>query len=355
MATTQRYVNTNSTGGDGTTNNTSGSDAAYASLTSWEANVDVSVTTDIYAVKCAGGIDGPVQIDTTVSPTGAGGFLVEANDDVSVTDGLYTGDALISTSHYRIVATVSCCFRTNEPNTTVRGIQMDFIAAGAFASNIALNGGTYQGFTVDRCRFRSYAHSIISDNNSNPNSVNNSTSNYTNNVFALVSGNGVFDIRIATHNNYTVNIYHNTAYSSGSVPFVKTSLGPGAGTQTFNIKNNVIANTTTPFTWQTSVNSVYDYNWTDDGTGGTTNEQALDPHSSVFVSAGTSLTADFSLLMGLATSAQVGSLTTDINGDTRDNPPDAGAWEFISGGGGGGTGRPWWAKNRLIGVGHVAH
>jgi hypothetical protein len=46
MATVQRYCNTASSGGDGTTNNTSGATAAFVSQFSAESNMGGSATDD---------------------------------------------------------------------------------------------------------------------------------------------------------------------------------------------------------------------------------------------------------------------------------------------------------------------
>lgn len=62
MATVTRYIDTASSGGDGTTQNHSGGTAAYASMSAWEAAEQTNLVTDgdVHVVNCAGGADSTV-------------------------------------------------------------------------------------------------------------------------------------------------------------------------------------------------------------------------------------------------------------------------------------------------------
>jgi hypothetical protein len=55
---------------------------------------------------------------------------------------------------------------------------------------------------------------------------------------------------------------------------------------------------------------------------------------------------DFRAKSGNDLQAGVADLTLDIIGQTRADPPTIGAFEFVSGGGGGGSFKPYWALNR---------
>ena len=143
----QHYVNTASSGGDGTTNNTSGATAAYASLSSWESNVGAANSaTENYVVDCCG-----TAADTTavtvnfVNDITSGSIKIQGNRSDAA--GFYDGTAVISTSHYRLNAgdnALTC----SENNITVDGIQV--IPTGA---NFRHGIGLVNGFiTVKNCR-----------------------------------------------------------------------------------------------------------------------------------------------------------------------------------------------------------
>jgi hypothetical protein len=334
MATVQRYVDTGATtGGDGTTSATSGATRAYASLSEWEANQG-STATDDYIVDCAATDTGSGNVADT-----AGSVNI---DFAAITTGSVTiqqtganansGDTFIDATKYRLIISGTCIRPVK--NTTIRRMQLDCTSASGFVAAINLTSpGRTDGLTVEYCRIRSAARAIMGHNASNPAGV--GTMIVRNNVFVLSAGTAAIDLDSSGTNNGAIDydIYHNTIYTNGSKPGVRVQDNSGSATQTVNVENNIVANSTNPFDLQASTGSLTvttNYNWTDDGGDGTTNEQNLS--GTQFTSAGTTFAADFSLTEALATGGAVGSITDDITGTTRGSPPDAGAYEYVSSG-----------------------
>jgi hypothetical protein len=338
MATVQRYVDTGSTaGGDGTTTATSGGTRAYASLSDWEANQG-STATDDYIVDCAATDTGSGNVADTAGSVNID-FAAITTGSVTIQQtgsARNTGNTFIDTGKYRLIINGTCIRPVK--NTTLRGLQLDCTSTGGFTSAINLTSpASLNGLTIEYCRIRSAGRSCISTNASGAASYG-GTNPFRNNVFVLSAGTACIDIAGPLHGSITYDLYQNTFYSNGSKPGAIFSGMGGSGTQALNVKNNVVANTTNPFTLPASgavVTTTTDYNWTDDGADGTTNEQNLPAHGSTFTSAGTGTSADFSLLAALATGGQVGSITDDILGATRGSGADcdAGAFEFADGGG----------------------
>ena len=95
MATVQRYVNTNSTpGGDGTTNNTTGANRAYASWAEWET-AERTTSSDDHIVTCSGGAD------TITSATVMLGWAVNSITCEVASDNRQTSSS-IDTGKYHI-------------------------------------------------------------------------------------------------------------------------------------------------------------------------------------------------------------------------------------------------------------
>jgi hypothetical protein len=330
VAAVTRYVNTASSGGDGTTNATSGGTAAYASLSSFDANYSASATDDL-TVECCGGSDTlAFDYDLATTPNST---LIRANP--SEPDGLYTGDDAISTAHYYLNRGTSTAFavKIREPNTTLQNIQIVHASTGAFDNAVSLANGSHVGVVFDSCSIRAAGAGCFGYGGSDPGTLG-GTLTIRNCLLVLTAGTAAINLDTASAQSLAVqfDIYQNTIYSNGAKPGVRvTTDWNGTNAQTFNIKNNVVANTTDPFSLQAdSGNRVTntDYNWTDAGTDGTTNEQNLP--ASPFTSAGSTNGSQFTLTEALATGAAVGSITTDKQGTTRGTPPDAGAYEFAT-------------------------
>lgn len=143
-ATVQRYVNTNSSGGDGTTNGTSGSTAAYASLSAWEAAEQTNLVTDgdSHVVTCdkAGGSD-TTAFTITGWTTGASNTItIEANSN-SYHDGT-KGSGFVYNNEITIA----------EPYVTIQDLSFTG-PTGYDVKSIQVNG--VENLTFKRCNFHS--------------------------------------------------------------------------------------------------------------------------------------------------------------------------------------------------------
>jgi hypothetical protein len=323
MATVQRYVDTASAGGDGTTRNHSGGTAAYASLSSWEANSGGSATDD-YIVDCAGSSADTtgVTVDFTVNIV-TGSVLIRADRAAPDNDGFYAGPDVISSSHYRLTPAANAVgISSNEANTTYDGVQATHAPDGgfttfAFASTFrklrALDtGGAGGGFGIGYNGLLSTT--LVIENN-------------------LVVGYDGACIEVAITNFFTptLSIYENTCYgNAGSCDGIRVSSGAGS-LGTTDIKGNACANAgsndidTTGFQGGTLTQ---DDNATEDATGQITSMVPDDAWTSPGNGAGAQFTVKNASSV-LYNAVNPTLVTTDITDFTRDGTNhDAGAFEF---------------------------
>jgi hypothetical protein len=343
MATVTYFVNTGSTaGGDGSTNGTAGATRAFASLSEWEANATGFTTSDDLDVKCCAEDTGSGnQQDGTATTISLGtvplSVTIRANPDVAT--GKYNGSALISTSHYRLVggAGASALMLSTVTNYTIDGLQVE-TSGGSFRAAIGVNApSASKTFTFRNNRVRAAATtrtgigmpgSAVGHDSQTFNIVNNLIVGFDNGI-ELLSQN---------FRSPTFNIYHNTIYGDGSASLILLNFSNGSGVA--NIKNNCGWNSGASAELSVSgtagFTANYDTNAFQDGNG-TTNEITLASTAATWTSAGTGQSADFTPVTGsplLAAGVTGLSITTDINGTTRDATPDIGAIEVAAGGGG---------------------
>jgi hypothetical protein len=341
----QKYVDTASpTGGNGDTTSTTGGDPnrAYASLSEWEAN-QTNVDDD-FIVDCAasGGSPDTTAVVVNFANISSGSILIQQSGA-----NANTGNAIIDTNKYRLaISTGTSTFRTHCNKTTLRRMQLENTNTGSFIGVIQLNSGFFRNLVIEYCRIRwATASGCMTYNGSNgtanpfgDSNVVGGTNIIRNNIFQCLSTGGTCLSPVPAVGNASatdLDIYQNTFYMRGSVRAINISGWSGAAAQNVNIKNNVVANTTDALALQANTASyvcVTDYNWLSSSES-TTNEQTLPSLASTFTSHGTLQSSDFSLLQALATGGTVGSITDDIIGTSRGSPPDAGAFEFASGGG----------------------
>lgn len=142
-----RYVNTASApGGDGTTNDTTGANRAYASLVEWEADEQTDLTTgpDTMIVYCSGtAADGGVGVSGwTVSESAFVYILTTLENRHS---GVWTEDK------YRIETTGGISIYENY--TRIEGIQIKLTSSTANKIGIYGTGGVTDG-TISHCIIR---------------------------------------------------------------------------------------------------------------------------------------------------------------------------------------------------------
>lgn len=159
-AAVTRYVNTASTGGNGTTNATSGANAAYATLAAWNtAEAKNLVTADeAHTVYCTGGSDGSA-VDLASWTTDTTRTITITSTDVrsstTFADGYrlsQTGDILsiaknVAISNIRLElinssSSAACAYVTSGANVTFDQVWFRKSVAGGSFFGIYTNGGT---------------------------------------------------------------------------------------------------------------------------------------------------------------------------------------------------------------------
>ena len=346
MATVQRYVNTGSTaGGDGTTNATSGSTRAYASLSEWEANSGGSATDD-YIVDCCAEDTGSGNVaDTTAcivdfaTNITTGSVTVRANTGVAT--GFYDGDAVISTSHYRLdPGDTFFPLRFNEARSTADGLQIlaGHSGAGGFAVYC-----TVSEFAVRRCRLLNTASCDYGIGNTSV--ISGSVARTVENNLVVGFDLGGVAVLVTNFFTPTITIQHNTIYGDGACASGGIRYGgSGANSGTiFNIKGNAVGNCGSGNDLiKVSAASSTD-NFDDNAfeySESTSGEIALGTLTDAWTSPGTSTSSDFTVKNSSSSLnfTVTGSLVSDdVRGTTRSNY-SVGAFEFVAAGGGA---KPW--------------
>lgn len=191
-ATVQRYVNTNSSGGDGTTNGTSGSISAYPSLSAWEAaeQTDLVADGDSHVVTCdnAGGDDSTAFTIDGWTTGASNPITIEANSN-SYHDGT-TGSGYVIANEVTVV----------EPHVNFH--DLSFVGpTGYDTKSIQLNG--VENIFVRRCNFHS-----------------GSTTALTSGINAYGGDAGGNDIGITIENSFFV------GYAKGAVVAQPEGFGP---------------------------------------------------------------------------------------------------------------------------------
>jgi hypothetical protein len=339
VATVQRYVDTASSGGDGTTQGHSGATAAYASLSSWEANAGGSATDD-YIVDCAGSAADTTAVvaDFAVNIT-TGSVTIRGDRAAPDDDGFYDGGPLISTSHYRLApASTLVTLDLNEVNCIVDGIQV--ISAHSAANGVAIRTQNNGAATVRKCRVHNASTCTTGIGNAAALSQS-GTKTIENNVVVNFTGFGVVG-GIANFFAGTWNFLHNTCYGDGtSCIGVRAFSSGGSAAGVFNIKGNALANSGTDADISvtlTGTSSVtYADNATEDFDLTTTDEIDLGTPTDAWTSPGTADTSDFTVKntsSALYNAVNPTLVTTDITDFTRDGTNhDVGAFELVVVGG----------------------
>lgn len=334
MATVQRYVDTASSGGDGTTQNHSGATAAYASLSSWEANETPGATDDMI-VDCAGSTADTTAVTVDFATTPAT-ILIRGDRAAPDNDGFYSGPLTTSTSHYRLAPASGSPLIISEPEVTVDGIQI-VAAGGAFFSGIApltANGNC----TVRKCRIRAGSSTDYGIGRSAAYGKT-GTWTYENNLVVGFNVDGIQcwgDVFFSA----TFNVLNNTVYGDGSCDGIKLVQAEAAsGAPVFNVKGNAIANSgsqqdiDSAGMLETSGTINYQDNATEQFNLGTTDEIDLGLPTDAWTSPGTTAGSDFTVKntsSALYNALNPTLVTQDITDFTRDGSNhDVGAFELV--------------------------
>jgi hypothetical protein len=335
VATVQRYVDTASSGGDGTTQGHSGATAAYASLSSWEANAGGSATDD-YIVDCAGSAADTtsVTLDFATNIT-TGSVTIRGDRAAPDSDGYYDGNVVISSGHYRLVtAGATICLTLSEINATVDGIQLEPGHGVGNRAGIIPPPGTH---TVRNCRLRNTDSTDFGIGASSA-IAGSGTVTYENNLIVGFDVDGI-NLLAGAATTPTYHVYHNTIYGNGDSNGIRYVGQNGASVA--NIKGNAIANSGTGADISITLGAGGTANLADNATEqfdlGTTDEIDLGNPTDAWTSPGTTAASDFTVKntsSALYNAVNPTLVSTDITDFTRDGTNhDVGAFELVVVGG----------------------
>jgi len=324
-----RYVNCSSAGGNGTTNNESGADAAYASLSAWEAAEETDLVTDgdTHKVYCD---DGSSHAADTTAVT-IDGWTTDSDNDITIEGDNTTGKW--DTNYYRIdttgaVTPLSC----DSVFITVNNIQLGSTnTSGTTRHGLAFwyRGDMTANNVVIKLNTTNVGNGVYILNNSS------GTQSYTLNncIIYNVGENATNGIRIDNLNNDTVALNNCTisGYTNGVAEDI-TDTG-----FTLNVYNSAVFNNTDDFKGNNF--SSIDYCASDDGDG--TNAVDISPNATEsddwanaftnYVNGDFSVKDTSSVLYNAGTT--IASVTDDIIGTSRPQSTDydIGAFEYQSG------------------------
>lgn len=358
MAAVQRYVDTASAGGDGTTQGHSGSTAAYASLSSWESSeqTDLVSATDTHTVSCAGSTADTTNVSVSGWTTNSSYFItIEGDRSAPDGDGFYGGADIRNTGYYRLETTSSHCITAATTKVVVDGIQFyhnatsngiacisvaELSCAEIYVYRCRFYGDPGQNvsygisnlnqrltnavLTVDSCFFAGFAYTLGTGYNGRGitcgfrSSQTTGTINIYNNSFAYIADYGIAVADAANNSGNTVNIKNNA---------VKTIITAGQDIDFSAVGANTVLNVDNNAT-DDDISST-DSNWVDLSSTAIT---------AIFNAPGASPSASSDLHKysgGPLDNAglSVGE-TTDVDDDTRSTTYDIGAdWAAQAGGG----------------------
>lgn len=335
MATIQRYVNTGSTaGGDGTTNNTTGADRAFASLSAWEAAMGAGNAADDYIVDCCG-----TAADTTAVTLSFSANSVLIRGNRSDPAGFYDGPQLISESQYRLRVTGAATPITNLlNNSTIDGIQV--ITANASSTYGGIEDSAATGATVVRnCRvMRDPAVGGLGGGvgvgqaGTAGGGGNGHSRTYENNI--IVGYQHPIRLRMPDFWTRAATVRHNTLYVGAGNNAAILIADQGSADCDYIVSGNACGNTGTQASIARTLGSSSTFASADNAVSvasSTTDEIALGAAADAWVSPGTGFTADFGPKNtgSLYQAVNPTLLTTDITGFTRDGAShDVGALEY---------------------------
>jgi hypothetical protein len=321
MATARtRYVNPDSSGGNGTTSATSGANAAYASLqAALDAEAGDLVSANEYLeVICAtnGTADGAVYIDS------ADGWVCDATRNIRIraANGHRAGTKW-NASKYRIASTgVSNAFLSEVPFVEVSGLQMTNLDDEDARQGLVLiaSGG---GFKIDGCYVRRTSNSIWTNHAIR---IGGDTTNESYIWNCIAEGWSSGNSAGFTQSGANVTVYNCTAIDCA---YGFTNSDNGYNLKVYNCLASGCGNGfDAGWSWGPS-----DYNASDlasDAPGSNSR------NSQTF----TFVAADDFALTGSDTGARnygvtdpgAGLFSTDIHGNTRTAPWDIGAFEFVA-------------------------
>lgn len=320
-----RYVNTASSGGDGTTNATAGANAAYASLFAWEAAEETNLVsaTDTHVVHCEGTAADTATVSVSGWTTSETYFITIQVDADKRHDGKWDETA------YRLDFTDAATPVNFNEDVKVVGLQIRNTLTDTLRNTVSYSGG-YDVIDMSYCIIMAEGDSAGFLFNMTPYSLNGKTYRFYNNVFYVGNTDSLpfracfFIDTSANTTDFSILMYNNT-FIGGNDNCINI-LDVNA---IVTAKNNIVANSVTENVF-IATESGSDYNASDSASnfdsGGGHNR---DSQTFTFVDAGNQ---DFHLDGADAgartygvTDPGSGLFDDDIDGETRTPPWDIGA------------------------------
>lgn len=327
-----RYVNTaSSPGGDGTTNNTSGSTRAYASLSDAEAGLPADITSGgnqgVWTIWCEGSSEDTTSVNFSGTTTSAT-YYIEVKTDPNATYGRHAG--VWSDSKYRLNRDSSGtqCITLTDLYVRITGLQLKTRSGNCIVGS-APSGSTY-GVRVSSCILVTnggtpYLDSYYCDNTNIWNCI----------LYDL--GSGTTGIKFLNVSGASNNVYNCTivGFSSGVYRYGTTTL-----------KNVLFSGCTNDVT-NGSVTDTYCAT-TNNNTKGLTAGGTGNRFSQTFTFVD-SANRDYHLQSSDAGAKDYGVsdpgsglFSDDIDGQTRSGSWDIGADEYVAAASGGWLSRNYW-------------
>lgn len=323
----QRYCNTASSGGDGTTNAISGGTAAFASQSSAEANMGGSATENYFLDCCGTAADTTaVTWDFPVNIT-SGSYTIRGNraDAVTPNAGFYAGTVLISTAHYRLVVASGTPLKLVEQNGVVDGIQIE---ANGGANQQAIDIKTTGAETIRNCHLRAASATSFGIGSGGAGGDYGTAQRVIENNLIVGFDTGIA-INVSSFFSRNFMVRENTIYGDGSSFGINIVLG-GSTTQTITVSGNALANHGAGNCFTGTAADSYADNGCDSAES-TSGEVALTPAND-WVSPGTAQSSDFAVKntsSALYDKVNPTLVTTDATGFTRDGTNhDIGCFEL---------------------------
>lgn len=336
MAEILRYVNTASTGGDGTTNNESGGTAAFASLSAWEAATQTDLVSAGDSARVLCGTGSGTAADT--GPVTVAGWTTSATSTITIEAN--TGDeatSVWSTSKYRISGNGNALLDWDNNYITTRRIQIE-CTGGSFQRTYL--GTSYTHHTFEGCFV--YMHNAAPTTTALKVAFSNNTGASTvvmrNNIIVMIYGGSTPLTGSFSALNFSSSqaaCENNTLYMSVPAGSTLPFLGYGIGSWFDPMRNNLVY--VNGYQDDPNFTALYGQNAPVDDTNNSTNH----PASRTIGLNSPSYTEqrfffkdpeglDFGLYWDDPGAAGKGadlssSFTTDINGNTRTTPWDIGA------------------------------
>lgn len=317
---TTRYVDPNSTGGDGTTNELTGGTAAYASLNA-ALTALAGTLTEPLVIVC--GCNGGSYVADTTAATVTGFTTTEANYLEIKTDAASKASASWSSTKYRLEVSDGVCLLINDDWVRVTGLQIKVSSTtGDGRNGISIT-------TVGTASFYLSGNFIHCARTSGTNVRGINIADSTATVYAwnnIVYGTGTPTVGIRYYNQSASYGYNNTI-----VGFTNGMEAPTTGT--VQVINNLFSGNTNASTGAGAFAAGSGYNATNLATlnytvtGGSTGDR-LDQTFSFEGAADFHLTANDAGARNYGlTNPGSGLFTDDIDGTTRSAPWDIGADE----------------------------